>query len=122
MTTIFVYGSLMREGGVHHIMEDMVTFEGEASVTGARLYNCGAFPGLRITKDPKDIVHGELFRVKGNDEAYLFRNLDWYEGSPGLFRRAFVVVKCGPKFHKAVTYVFNAKLGANDLWIPEGRW
>jgi gamma-glutamylcyclotransferase (GGCT)/AIG2-like uncharacterized protein YtfP len=112
----------MRDNHAHHIIEDMVSFEGEASITEARLYNCGPFPALKITRDAKDIVHGELFRVKGNDEEQLFRNLDWYEGAPSLFKRTFVVVKCNQKFHKAVTYVFANKLGVNDLWMPEGRW
>ena len=62
---LFVYGTLMR--GFDHPMAKLLSanadFIGEASCRG-KLYLVKHYPGLVLSDDPADIVHGELFRLR----------------------------------------------------------
>src|ERR1700733_15576324 len=75
---LFVYGTLMR--GYAHPMARMLSanadFVGEARCRG-RLYLIKHYPGLLLSDDPKDIVFGELYRLRDRDA--LLEEFDMYE-------------------------------------------
>ena len=75
---LFVYGTLMR--GFDHPMARLLSanadFVGEAWCRG-RLYLVRHYPGLVLSDDPADIVHGEVYRLRAPDE--LLREFDMYE-------------------------------------------
>jgi gamma-glutamylcyclotransferase (GGCT)/AIG2-like uncharacterized protein YtfP len=88
---LFVYGTLMR--GFDHPMARLLSanadFLGEATCRG-RLYLVRHYPGLVLSDDPADVVHGELFRLRPRDE--LLREFDMYEA-------------CGEGFKPPTEYV-----------------
>ena len=69
---LFVYGTLMR--GFDHPMARLLSanadFLGEATCRG-RLYLVRHYPGLMLSDDSADVVHGELFRLRARDELRL---------------------------------------------------
>jgi len=75
---LFVYGTLMR--GFDHPMARLLSanadFLGAAHCRG-RLYLIKHYPGLVLSEDGGDIVHGELYRLRARDE--LLREFDMYE-------------------------------------------
>ncbi len=75
---LFVYGTLMR--GFDHPMARLLAanaeFLGEASCHG-RLYLVKHYPGLVLSGDAADIVHGELYRLR--EVAAMLREFDMYE-------------------------------------------
>ena len=82
---LFVYGTLMR--GFDHPMARLLSanadFLGEATCRG-RLYLVRHYPGLVLSDDPADVVHGELFRLRPRDE--LLREFDMYEAGGEGFK------------------------------------
>ena len=75
---LFVYGTLTR--GFDHPMARLLSanadFLGEARCRG-RLYLIKHYPGLVLSDDADDIVHGELCRMRAPNE--LLREFDMYE-------------------------------------------
>jgi gamma-glutamylcyclotransferase (GGCT)/AIG2-like uncharacterized protein YtfP len=75
---LFVYGTLMR--GFDHPMARLLSahadFLGAARCRG-RLYLIKHYPGLVLSDDADDIVHGELYRLRARDD--MLRELDMYE-------------------------------------------
>ena len=75
---LFVYGTLMR--GFDHPMARLLSanadFVGEARCRG-RLHLVKHYPGLVLSEDPADVVHGEVYRLRAADE--LLREFDMYE-------------------------------------------
>jgi gamma-glutamylcyclotransferase (GGCT)/AIG2-like uncharacterized protein YtfP len=110
---LFVYGTLMR--GFDHPMARMLSanadFMGEATCFG-RLYLVKHYPGLVLSDDPAELVHGELYRLRARDE--LLREFDMYEacgeGFPQpteyLRKTLQVALKDGAS-SEAWTYVYN---------------
>jgi gamma-glutamylcyclotransferase (GGCT)/AIG2-like uncharacterized protein YtfP len=88
---LFVYGTLMR--GFDHPMARLLAtnadFISEARCQG-RLYLVKHYPGLVLSGDPAEIVHGELFRLRAPD--VLLREFDMYEA-------------CGEGFAEPTEYV-----------------
>ena len=110
---LFVYGTLMR--GFDHPMARLLSanadFLGEATCRG-RLYLVRHYPGLVLSDDPADVVHGELFRLRARDE--LLREFDMYEacgeGSkpPTEYVRDMLQVTLADgSTSEAWTYVYN---------------
>ena len=101
---LFVYGTLMR--GFDHPMA-----LGQARCQG-RLYLVRHYPGLVLSDDPADIVHGELFRLRARDE--LLREFDMYEACGEGFappteyiRRTLPVTLGDGTPSEAWTYIYN---------------
>jgi len=88
---LFVYGTLMR--GFDHPMARLLAanadFLGTATCRG-RLYLVRHYPGLVLSEDPADLVHGEVFRLREVDA--LLREFDMYEA-------------CGEGFEAPTEYV-----------------
>jgi len=111
---LFVYGTLMR--GFDHPMARLLSanadFVGEARCRG-RLYLVKHYPGLVLSGDPADIVHGEVYRLRAPDE--LLREFDMYEA-------------CGEGFAPPTEYlrqmlpVTRADGGSSDAWTYVYNW
>jgi gamma-glutamylcyclotransferase (GGCT)/AIG2-like uncharacterized protein YtfP len=116
MTTsnrLFVYGTLMR-GYVHpmaRLLSANADFLGDASCRG-RLYMVKHYPGLVLSDEPSDIVHGELYRLREVDA--MLREFDMYEACGEGFpeptqyiRQMFSVTLADGTVSEAWTYVYN---------------
>ncbi|MCA6109993.1 gamma-glutamylcyclotransferase family protein [Bradyrhizobium cenepequi] len=124
---LFVYGTLMH--GFDHPMARLLSgnadFIGEACCQG-RLYLVKHYPGLVLSDDPADIVHGELFRLRVPDE--LLREFDMYEAcgegfpQPTEYVRQMLplILSDGAKA-EAWTYVYNWPV-ARLTRITSGRF
>jgi len=110
---LFVYGTLMR--GFDHPMARLLSanadFLGEATCRG-RLYLVRHYPGLVLSDDSADVVHGELFRLRARDE--LLREFDMYEaGGEGFkppteyVRDMLQVTLADGSASAAWTYIYN---------------
>ncbi|MDE2380188.1 gamma-glutamylcyclotransferase family protein [Bradyrhizobium sp.] len=110
---LFVYGTLMR--GFDHPMARLLSghadFLGEATCRG-RLHLVKHYPGLVLSDEAADIVHGELFRLHTPEE--LLREFDMYEAcgegfpEPTEYLRRLVEVRLADgAAEQAWTYVYN---------------
>ena len=111
---LFVYGTLMR--GFDHSMAKLLSgnadFLGEARCRG-RLYLIKHYPGLVLSDDPADVVHGELFRLRDRDA--LLGEFDMYEA-------------CGDGFPQPTEYLRQMLPltlddgSATDAWTYVYNW
>lgn len=110
---LFVYGTLMR--GFDHPMARLLSanadFVGEARCRG-RLYLVKHYPGLVLSEDAADIVHGELYRLRAPGEMLL--EFDMYEAcgegfaEPTEYLRQLIEVQLADAVAaQAWTYVYN---------------
>src|SRR3954464_5067441 len=110
---LFVYGTLMR--GFDHPMAQLLSrsadFLGDAHCRG-RLYAIKHYPGLLLSDNPADIVHGELYRLRA--PAELLREFDMYEACGEGFaepteyvRRTLPVTLDDGAVSEAWTYLYN---------------
>ena len=124
---IFVYGTLMR--GYDHPMArhlaDAADYRGEASCRG-RLYRISTYPGLTLSADAADIVHGDLYALP--DDPALLTLLDKYEGcgdgdpQPHPYVRAMIDVMAADGVTiKAWTYVYRMPVQESSR-IASGRF
>ena len=110
---LFVYGTLMR-GYVHpmaRLLSANADFLGEASCRG-KLYLVKHYPGLVLSEDASEIVHGELYRLRAPDD--LLREFDMYEACGEGFpeptqyiRKILQVALADGTESEAWTYVYN---------------
>jgi gamma-glutamylcyclotransferase (GGCT)/AIG2-like uncharacterized protein YtfP len=124
---LFVYGTLMR-GYVHpmaRLLSANADFLGEAQCRG-RLYMVKHYPGLVLSDDASEIVHGELYRLREADA--LLREFDMYEacgeGFPAptqYIRQMFSVTLADGSASEAWTYIYNWPVAAL-AWIESGRF
>ena len=111
---LFVYGTLMR--GFDHPMARLLSanadFVGEARCRG-RLYLVKHYPGLVLSEDAADIVHGELYRLRAPGEMLL--EFEMYEA-------------CGEGFPPPTEYLrqmLSVTLedgSASDAWTYVYNW
>jgi gamma-glutamylcyclotransferase (GGCT)/AIG2-like uncharacterized protein YtfP len=110
---LFVYGTLMR--GFDHPMAQLLSrsadFLGAARCAG-RLYLVRHYPGLVLSDDPAELVHGELYRLRDRDA--LLREFDMYEACGEGFaqpteyiRRMLPLTLDDGTASEAWTYVYN---------------
>jgi gamma-glutamylcyclotransferase (GGCT)/AIG2-like uncharacterized protein YtfP len=105
---LFVYGTLMR--GFDHPMAKLLSrsadFVGEAHCRG-RLYRVKHYPGLVLSDDARDIVFGEVYRLRQPVE--LLREFDMYEA-------------CGEGFAEPTEYLRRMlKVTLDDGSVSEAR-
>jgi gamma-glutamylcyclotransferase (GGCT)/AIG2-like uncharacterized protein YtfP len=110
---LFVYGTLMR--GFDHPMARLLAanadFLGPAQCRG-RLYLVRHYPGLVLSGDSADIVHGELFALREVDA--MLREFDMYEACGEGFqapteyvRQLLPVTLADGTAGEAWTYIYN---------------
>jgi gamma-glutamylcyclotransferase (GGCT)/AIG2-like uncharacterized protein YtfP len=110
---LFVYGTLMR-GYVYpmaRLLSANAEFLGEASCRG-RLYRVKHYPGLVLSEEPSEIVHGELYRLR--EVEAMLREFDMYEACGEGFpeptqylRQMLAVTLADGSESEAWTYVYN---------------
>jgi len=110
---LFVYGTLMR-GYVHpmaKLLSANADFLGEAACCG-RLYMVKHYPGLVLSDDASEIVHGELYRLRDVDA--MLREFDMYEACGEGFpppteyiREMLKVTRADGSVSEAWTYLYN---------------
>jgi gamma-glutamylcyclotransferase (GGCT)/AIG2-like uncharacterized protein YtfP len=124
---LFVYGTLMR--GYDHPMSRLLSanaaFEGEATCQG-RLHLIRHYPGLVLSGEAADVVHGELYRLREPDA--LLREFDMYEACGEGFaepteylRRVLPVTRAEGGAVEAWTYLYNWPV-SHLPWIESGRF
>jgi gamma-glutamylcyclotransferase (GGCT)/AIG2-like uncharacterized protein YtfP len=124
---LFVYGTLMR-GYVHpmaKLLSANADFLGEASCRG-KLYMVKHYPGLVLSDDASDIVHGELYRLR--EVEAMLREFDMYEACGEGFpeptqyvRQMFSVTLADGSASAAWTYIYNWPVEKLTL-IESGRF
>ena len=124
---LFVYGTLMRD--FDHPMARMLSrnadFVGAARCRG-RLYLVKHYPGMTLSGDARDAVHGEVYRL--HQPEALIREFDMYEACGEGFkepteyvRRVLPVTRAGGSEAEAWTYVYNWQVD-NLPRIESGRF
>ena len=124
---LFVYGTLMR-GYVHpmaKLLSANADFLGEATCRG-KLYLVKHYPGLVLSDDADDIVHGELYRLR--EAEALLREFDMYEACGEGFpeptqyvRQMLQVALADGSVSEAWTYIYNWPVEKLKL-IESGRF
>ena len=124
---LFVYGTLMR-GYVHpmaKLLSANADFLGEVSCRG-RLYMVKHYPGLVLSDDANEIVHGELYRLR--EPEALLREFDMYEACGEGFpeptqyvRQMLPVALADGSPDEAWTYIYNWPVAKLKL-IESGRF
>ena len=110
---LFVYGTLMRD--FDHPMARMLSrnadFVGAARCRG-RLYLVKHYPGMTLSDDAADIVHGEVYRL--HQPEALLREFDMYEACGEGFaepteyiRQMLAVTLADGTAGEAWTYIYN---------------
>jgi gamma-glutamylcyclotransferase (GGCT)/AIG2-like uncharacterized protein YtfP len=124
---LFVYGTLMRAYAhpMARLLSANAEFLGEAQCRG-RLYMVKHYPGLVLSNDAGDIVHGELYRLREVDA--LLREFDLYEACGEGFaeptqyiRQMFSVTLADGSASEAWTYTYNWPVTGLAL-IESGRF
>ncbi|WP_426436700.1 gamma-glutamylcyclotransferase family protein [Bradyrhizobium genosp. P] len=124
---LFVYGTLMR--GFDHPMAKLLSanadFLGAAQCRG-RLYLVKHYPGLVKSDGAADVVHGELFRLRGPE--VMLREFDMYEACGEGFappteyiREMLPVTLADGSVGEAWTYIYNWPVRDLPL-IESGRF
>ncbi len=130
---LFIYGTLMATdtGALGREQRARLQREsrsvGAATMTGARLYNLGRYPGLVESGAASDVVHGEVVALANPPRSFFW--LDAYEGviqdkpdasDYARIERTVRLVKDGTDL-TAWIYVFLKDV-ANRRAIASGRW
>jgi gamma-glutamylcyclotransferase (GGCT)/AIG2-like uncharacterized protein YtfP len=115
---LFVYGTL--KSGFQNRYARRLRREakllGPAHMPG-RLYRIHWYPGMRKPRDPKDLVTGELYRLR--QPAKTLEVLDrWEESYDRELHRA--TLETGQTF-RAWVYVHRRRL-SEDRYLPSGEW
>jgi gamma-glutamylcyclotransferase (GGCT)/AIG2-like uncharacterized protein YtfP len=123
MPFVFFYGTLMRSGDNHGVLEPLgARFVREASTAEARvLVDLGPYPALLGSGalEATSPVFGEIFEA----DAAALAALDDFEGVPHLYTRelASFVGADGERL-EAFVYVFARSLPRRARVIPSGRY
>src|SRR5246500_4025142 len=126
-SNLFVYGTLMR--GYAHPLARLASangdYLGEAACRGLA-YLVKHYPGLVLSDDANDVVHGELYRLREVDA--MLREFDMYEACGEGFpeptqyvRQMFSVTLADGSASEAWTYIYNWPV-ASLTRIESGRF
>lgn len=111
---IFVYGTLRPGKPAERKMTAKSRHIGIAEIN-ARMYNCGWYPGIKLSDDPTEMVHGDVFEVIDDT---IGPELDAYEGYPHLYGRKKVALLDG---RKAWVYEYNHPVDETSR-VESGIW
>jgi len=111
---LFVYGTLMRGFGLHRLLAERATLQGEGAIA-ARLVDLGAYPGA--VPDPHATATGEIYRISGPDG---FEALDSAEG-PQYHREQTRVRMADGREVTAFVYWYRGPLD-RSVPIPGGDY
>jgi gamma-glutamylcyclotransferase (GGCT)/AIG2-like uncharacterized protein YtfP len=119
MITLFVYGTLLTgEGNWSWALKPQ---KGKPdSLSPAKLYHLGGFPGMKPSENINDSVKGEVFQITPEQ----LRRIDNLEGfdpnreNNTFYFRTTVKLESGIK---AETYIYFRDVSEDQL-IPSGDW
>lgn len=81
MNYCFVYGTLKRGGRFDSPeFQEARKLEIPVALPGARLYDLGSFPTIRLTDDHNEIVYGEIHGYEDDTWDWVSRRMDMIEG------------------------------------------
>jgi gamma-glutamylcyclotransferase (GGCT)/AIG2-like uncharacterized protein YtfP len=120
---LFVYGTLMRGGKLHHELgtSPKAKFVGKAKIR-AELYRLRGqgYPGAVQTSRLNRFVHGELYALLNPDRV--LKRIDEIEGcDEGLFKRRLVDVWQKGKKRQAWTYFYGKSVSSAEP-LPHGKF
>lgn len=124
MPLVFVYGTLMRAGANHAVLQRLgARFLGDATTREPRtLVDLGPYPALlphAATPSSASVVSGELWEL---DDTRLCE-LDAFEGYPDLYGRERITVDLAANAsHEAFVYVLARRPPAHAVVIATGRY
>ena len=112
---IFVYGSLMKGGGNHFLLDNEYSEYVGKSVTKREftLYDLGGFPGM--VSGGNNAVLGEIYKIC----LFVRSRLDQLEGHPQFYRRTIIELQSGEKVE---TYLLNPSFAEGCDIIGSGDW
>ena len=130
VSKLFVYGTLMSTVQVPMGQNMRTRLRQEARLLGpartqGRLYDLGSYPGIVVSDNPADHVHGEVFELHEPSDTLPW--LDAYEGigssktSDDLYIRAARTVWLDSQTAEAWIYLFNGSI-ENARQLSGGRW
>jgi gamma-glutamylcyclotransferase (GGCT)/AIG2-like uncharacterized protein YtfP len=95
---LFVYGTLRPFVDIEMArwLREHARYVGPATVRG-RLYDLGAYPGMRAARGRRDQVSGDVYRVT---HPRVLRVLDRYEAGPKRDHARFVRERCVVKLER----------------------
>jgi gamma-glutamylcyclotransferase (GGCT)/AIG2-like uncharacterized protein YtfP len=124
---LFVYGTL-RSGSKNEFF-DLLKENSKPIGKGmlnARLYDLGAYPGAKPSKNKGEVTLGEVYEVDQNKWNEVIKRLDEYEGfdvndpNNSEYVRKRTKIKMGPKSISAWTYLYNRPLrGKRPIWTGD---
>lgn len=122
----FFYGTLRSDGPEHGLVRAALAEPGRSARCRGRLYDLGAYPGLRVSGDADSWVEGEQARL--SDLEASLATLDAYEDFLGyhhpdsLYHRVLVTTETREgQRAPAWTYVLAPRAPRGRL-IESGRW
>ena len=113
MHSVFVYGTLRKNGHYHHLIEQAEFVDTGSTLPHYRLIDLGSYPGL--LKNGNTAVRGEVYRM--NDAT--LADLDLLEEVPHLYFREEIYLDTG---QKVWTYFLQPHQAVNYKEIPSGDY
>lgn len=109
---IFVYGTLMKGEGAHHLLSSAKCL-GTYCLSNYALYDLGSFPGIRPYRDYQ--ILGEVYEVSRET----LEQLDRYESEGSLYDRKRVSVYYDDETLEVDTYVYHSYINGTAF---SGKW
>jgi gamma-glutamylcyclotransferase (GGCT)/AIG2-like uncharacterized protein YtfP len=125
---LFVYGTLTKDSDneMSRLLQENAKSIGGGIFAGGILYRISWYPGLVKTADKSKVVHGEVYRMNGENDA-IMQQLDFYEDigpsfeKPYEYQRELHDILCGGKAYRSWVYVYQWGVDEAEL-IPSGRF
>lgn len=117
---LFVYGTLGRDAGheMHRHLVAHADYAGEGTFNGV-LYSLRGHPGAVASSDPRDIVHGELYRLRDPDALFAeldpYQGFGWDDGAPTDYVRVTAAIH-RPGVEAVVAWIY--RLDRNVFALP----
>ena len=126
MNYIFVYGTLKRGEGNHHLI-DHAEFVDVGYIKGCVLFDLGGcpamMPGGSRNGNVEQAAKGEIYAVKDEDLDDTLARLDTLEQEGNLYIRAKLNVRDrGNNVRECITYLFIPSLQLDERVVPDGWW
>lgn len=114
----FVYGSLRKGLGNHHVVQSCTQQEDGVLEHGFRMRSLGGFPAVfKVTEVAETTIVIEVYEVHNEDVA---RGLDMLEGYPSFYNREVVTLADGRQGW--MYFIEEEQQYADRPMVIEGDW
>jgi gamma-glutamylcyclotransferase (GGCT)/AIG2-like uncharacterized protein YtfP len=126
MNYFFVYGTLKRGEGNHHLIEH-AEFVDVGYVRGCVLFDLGGCPAM-MTGDFRSLMtdhvaKGEIYAVEDEHLDQTLASLDMLEQEGRMYLRAKLTVRSKEGFpYECTTYLFIPSLQSDNQIVDNGWW